>query len=439
MFFRIMRGSFLRRRRRKAIAALALTMGVGVSTAALSVAVDIGDKVSRELRSFGANIVVAPKADTLPIEIGGVDIRTMSEGSFLREDQLPDLKAIFWRHHILGFAPFLYQVASLGDGESTVLVGTWFNRTLALEDGTEFRTGLPLVNDTWKVEGAWPADSAQPQGVAGAALAARSGWSIGDSIKVSLPRPQAPEFDGRRGLPIGATHSITLTGILATGGDEDRQFFVPLEWLQQATGRAGQFRRMQVSALTTPEDAFARKSIASMTQAEYDRWYCTPYVSSIALQLEEVITGSEARPVRRVAQAETAILTRVERLLAVISFAALVGAGLAVLSTLTTTVLERRAEIALLKALGGARALVNAIFATEAALLGLLGGAAGYLAGTFGADMIGRSVFDAAVDPKPVLLPAMLALSCVVALAGMLIPLRTAQRAEPSLVLKERA
>ena len=425
MFFRIMRGSFLRRRRRKAIAALALTLGVGVSTAALSVAVDIGDKVSRELRSFGANIVVAPKADTLPIEIGGVDMRPMSEGSFLREDQLPDLKAIFWRHHILGFAPFLYQVASLGDGESTVLVGTWFNRTLALEDGTEFRTGLPLVNDTWKVEGAWPADSAQPQGVAGAALAARGGWSIGDVVEVSLPD--------------GVGHSITLTGILATGGDEDRQFFVPLEWLQQATGRAGQFRRMQVSALTTPEDAFARKSIASMTQAEYDRWYCTPYVSSIALQLEEVITGSEARPVRRVAQAETAILTRVERLLAVISLAALVGAGLAVLSTLTTTVLERRAEIALLKALGGARALVNAIFATEAALMGLLGGAAGYLAGTFGADMIGRSVFDAAVEPKPVLLPAMLALSCAVALAGMLIPLRTAQRAEPSLVLKERA
>lgn len=428
MFLRMLRGSFLRRRRRKILAVLALSLGIGVSTASLMVAVDIGDKVGRELRSFGANIVVVPKADTLPLEIGGVDLRPMSEGSFLREDELPNLKTIFWRHHILAFAPFLYQTAVLPGGEPVVLVGTWFNHEFSLGDGSTFATGLPLVNETWEVEGAWPADAPaggeQPQAVVGAALARRFGWQPGQEVEIRFG-------DGR-------AFRLTVSGELATGGDEDRQILVPLHWLQQVTGHPGEFRRLQLSALVSPEDAFARQHPDSMTPADYDRWYCTPYVSSIALQVEEVLEGSDARAVHRVAQAETAILSRVERLLGLISFAALVGAGLAVLSTMTTTVLERRSEIALMKALGAANSLVGGVFVAEAVVLGLLGGLAGYFAGIKGADLIGQSVFGAAVEGKPALLPAMLALSCIVALFGVLLPLRQAERTNPALVLKER-
>ena len=432
MFLRMLRGSFLRRRRRKILAVLALSLGIGVSTASLMVAVDIGDKVGRELRSFGANIVVVPKADTLPLEIGGVDLRPMSEGSFLREDELPNLKTIFWRHHILAFAPFLYQTAVLPGGEPVVLVGTWFNHEFSLGDGSTFATGLPLVNETWEVEGAWPDDApadvpdgvALPQAVVGAALAERFGWQPGQEVEIRFG-------DGR-------AFRLTISGELATGGDEDRQILVPLHWLQQVTGHPGEFRRLQLSALVTPEDAFARQHPDSMTPADYDRWYCTPYVSSIALQVEEVLEGSDARAVHRVAQAETAILSRVERLLGLISLAALAGAGLAVLSTMTTTVLERRGEIALMKALGAANFLVGGVFVAEAVVLGLLGGLAGYFAGIKGADLIGQSVFGAAVEGKPALLPAMLALSCIVALFGVLLPLRQAERTNPALVLKER-
>ena len=419
-----MRGSFLHRRRRKVLAALALALGIGVSTASLSVAVDIGDKVARELRSFGANIVVVPEADTLPLEIGGVDLRPLSEGAFLREDELSSLKTIFWRHHILAFAPFLYQTATVEGGNSVVLVGSWFEHSLPIDDGSTFQTGLPKVNEGWRVEGDWPADAAEPQAVAGAALAQQFGWQAGDTVEVRLGG--------------GQTFSLEIRGTLSTGGDEDRQLLVPLQWLQQVTGHEGRFRRLQVSALVSPEDSFARKNIKHMTAEEYDRWYCTPYITSIAHQVQEVIEGADARPVRRVAEAETAILSRVERLLGLISVAALLGAALAVFSTMTTTIFERRGEIALLKALGAAGSLVNAIFVAEAAVLGLLGGAAGYLLGVEGADLIGRSVFGAAVESKPVLLPAMLALSCAVALFGMYLPLRSAQQTDPALLLKER-
>ena len=424
MFLRILRGSFLRQRRRKLLALVALALGIGVTTATLSVAVDIGDKLARELRSFGANIIVRPQADTLPLEIGGVDLRPLSEGSFLRQDDLPRLKTIFWRHHILAFAPYLSQSAVEPGGGSVALVGTWFDRPLALEDGSSFATGIRALNPDWQLEGSWPADAAEPEAVVGAELAQRFGWRVGDEIVLTLP-------DGRQ-------FSLAVRGLVRTGGDEERQILVPLAWLQQVSERPGAFRRLQVSALVNPEDEFARRDPRSMTPAEFDRWYCSPYVSSVAHQIQEVLGDVVATPVHRVAQAETTILARVERLLAVVSIAALLGAVLAVLSTMTTTVLERRPEIALMKALGAANATVGTLFVAEATMLGLLGGGLGYLGGLLGAQLISQSVFGAEVEIKPVLLPAMLVLACAVALLGTLAPLRVVQQTDPALVLKER-
>src|SRR3989338_340957 len=423
MFLRILKDSFLRRRRRKILTVAALALGTAVTMATLSVALDIGDKVGRELRSFGANILVRPQADTLPLEIGGVDLRPLSEGSFLAEDDLPKLKRIFWRHHLLSFAPFLQQPAALPGGESAVLVGTWFEKTLALEEGERFVTGVKVLNANWQVEGAWPADSAEPQALAGAALAERHGWKPGDEITLELA---------------GHTAKLRGSGLLGTGGNEDRQICVPLAWLQQTTWRGKVFRQLQISALVSPDDEFSRRKPGSMTPAEFDRWYCTPYVSSIAHQVQEVLPGSRADVVRRVAQAESAILSRVERLLQLVSLAALLGAVLAVVSTMTTTVLERRPEIALMKALGADNASLGALFLAEAAGLGLLGGALGYGLGLAGAQWIARSIFGATVTANPVLLPLMLGLATAAAVVGTLAPLRTLQRTDPALVLKEK-
>ncbi|MBI4467219.1 MAG: ABC transporter permease [Acidobacteria bacterium] len=424
MFLRILRDSFLRRRRRKLLALTALALGTGVTMATLSVALDIGDQVGRELRSFGANILVRPQADTLALEIGGVDLRPLSEGSFMNEDELPKLKTIFWRHHILAFAPFLHQQAALGGGEPTVLVGTWFENTLPLEDGERFTTGVRALNPNWQLEGAWPTDAAEPQALVGAALAERNGWQLDDEVALTLAG----------GRPV----TLRVRGRLGTGGDEDRQILVPLAWLQQVSGREKVFRQLQVSALVTPEDEFARRDPGRMTPAQYDRWYCTPYVSSIAHQIQEVLPGSRADVVRRVAQAETAILGRVERVLALVSVAALLGAVLAVLSTMTTTVLERRPEIALMKALGADNLSLSGLFLAEAALLGLGGGALGYLGGLAGARWIAHSVFGATVAAKPVLLPLMLALATAAAVAGTLGPLRNLVRTDPAVVLREK-
>src|SRR6201981_4234800 len=107
MFLRLVADSFRRRPRHKLLTGAALALGMAVATAALSVSLDVGDRLAREFRSLGANLLVTPKADSLPLEIGGVDYRPVNAGAYLPESDLGKLKTIFWRNNIIAFGPVL--------------------------------------------------------------------------------------------------------------------------------------------------------------------------------------------------------------------------------------------------------------------------------------------------------------------------------------------
>src|SRR5215471_16893470 len=134
MFVRILKDGIARQPRRKLLAALTLALATAMATATLSVALDVGDRLAREFRSLGANLLVTPQADTLPLQIGGVDYRPVESGAYLSVGDLGKLKTIFWRNNIIGFAPFLdvpVAVSSMSRSVPngvlrTTLIGTWY-------------------------------------------------------------------------------------------------------------------------------------------------------------------------------------------------------------------------------------------------------------------------------------------------------------------------
>src|ERR1700685_4483761 len=138
MFGRLVRESFVRNPRRKVLVAAALVFGMAVATSTLTIALEVGDRLAREFRSFGANLLVTPQSDSLPVEIGGVDYRPVDEGAYLQEADLGKLKTIFWRNNILGFTPFLdVPTLILSDKEiSTTMIGTWYEHEVAVPHGT---------------------------------------------------------------------------------------------------------------------------------------------------------------------------------------------------------------------------------------------------------------------------------------------------------------
>jgi putative ABC transport system permease protein len=136
MFVRLVYESFRRQKRRKLLAGAAITLGVTVATAMIAVATDIGDKMNRELRTIGANLLITPQEDTLDVEIGGVNLKPPSDGAFLNEADLPKIKGTFWHNNITGFAPVLPVNVTLerdGKTENLTLLGTYFAKKFRLE------------------------------------------------------------------------------------------------------------------------------------------------------------------------------------------------------------------------------------------------------------------------------------------------------------------
>ena len=426
MFLRIVSDSFKRKPRRKVLTAAALALGMAVATATLEVALDVGDRLAREFRSLGANLLVTPASDTLPLEIGGVDYRPVDAGAYLPASDLGKLKTIFWRNNIMGFAPFLDVPVEIASGDARKnsreeLIGTWYSHSVAVPDaGGTFTTGISATDPWWRIDGRWFSDGSE-EAVAGAVLAQRLNLHIGSKVQIDA------------GSRIG---TLTITGIVSTGGREDNSLLAPLEIAQHLAGRPGDYRRLLVSALTKPADGFSERDPSTMTAVEYDRWYCSPYISSISHQIQQQLPGVEVRAIRQVAEGEGRILTRVSSLMWIVTIAALFAAALAVGATSATTVLERRTEIGLMKALGASRRSVAAFFAAEQLLLALVGGVLGYAMGILLAHALGIEIFGAAPELRWILLPIVLVLAAAVALLGSLLPLGRASRVDPAPVLR---
>jgi len=421
MFARLVYESFRRQKRRKLLAGAAIALGVTVATAMIAVATDIGDKISRELRTIGANLVVTPQDEALDVDIGGVHLQPPSDSAYLSEADLPKIKGIFWHNNITAFAPMLpanvtVDVPGTGGGKKEVtLLGTYFAKQVSYGK-QDFITGVRKTHAWWRVSGAWPNDDSS-DALIGERLARTLPYRVGDEIILS-------------------GHSARIAGILSTGGAEDDQIVAPLSLAQAILGRPGAVRRIYVSAITKPEDALARRDPRSLTGPMYDRWYCSPYPQSIAYQLQEAIPHSHAEQIRQVAQNEGAVLTKVEGLFFLVTLAALLASALAVSAAMATAIFERRGEVGLMKALGAGKMAVASVFFAEATLLALIGGVAGFAAGSVLARQIGRTIFDSQISVQPVLLPVVLVIAVLVTILGSATAIRGAVSLDPVYALR---
>ena len=173
-----------------------------------------------------------------------------------------------------------------------------------------------------------------------------------------------------------------------------------------------------------------------MSPVEFDRWYCSPYISSISRQIQEQLPAVSVRPIRQIAEGEGQILTRVQALMWLVTFAALLAAALAVGASAAASVIERRTEIGLMKALGAGSGLVGVLLAAEQLLLAFIGGGIGYAVGDILARLLGERIFGFAPEPKLFVLLIILVLAALITLLGSALPLRRASRYDPAPILR---
>jgi putative ABC transport system permease protein len=437
MFFRLLMESFRRQRRRKTLAGLAILLGTTAVTAMLALATTIGDRIHKELAVYGANIIVYPAADLLDVKVGGVDVKPASGGAFLKETDLKKLRGIFWANNITGVSPEL-PVRVIGTFPTGTIdaaaTGLWFSHDLS-NGGAALKTGAIALHPWWKIDGAWPDEgkttSQGAEVVVGKPIAVRSGIKIGEVVHAAAKDK--------------STYALRVTGIFSTGDAADEGFLLPLNAAQAIAGSPEAVRRVEVSARTKPEDAFARKDPDSLSPKLREVWYCRPYANSIAYQIREAIPGAHAEQVRRVEQNEGNVLKRISGLMWLICAAALLAAGFAVSAAMATAILERQAEIGLMRSLGASKSTIAMLLYAETGLLAILAGSLGYLAGSGLAAWLVARIFDGegtvslGAVLNPVLVPVVISLALAVAIAGSTPSIRRALTMDPSAILRADA
>jgi putative ABC transport system permease protein len=351
-----------------------LAMASSLATALGIVSSSMGKRVAEEVRKYGANLIVIPESARLDVGSGGLNFGVVSEPAYLQQKLVGEalaksgLKAEV-SFHLRG----LLQVK-----DTDVMV-----------EGVNFGD-IQRLFPWWQIKGNWPAAG---EAVIGNDLASRLKLEVGSIMEL-----------GGSGNKIRSR----ISGIVSSGGEEDGLLFMALPELQQTLGLEGQLTlvRLMVTA-----------GGASLSQS--------------ATALQQLIPAARVSEVRQTARTSEGLLAKVKLLMFMVAAVVLVSAGSSVTGTMSTTVLERSKEIGLMKAMGGTRWEVMLIFCGEAAMLGVLGGLAGYVFGSIIAQFITRTVFAASADFIPWFACISLGVSLFLALLGSIGPVISVFKLDP--------
>jgi putative ABC transport system permease protein len=296
----------------------------------------------------------------------------------LRPDALARVQDIAGKDALA--AQFAYAVATTDTGTPVVVAGTDF-------------AAVRRLDSWWQVD-SWP----EPSTADAALLGQRAAQFVGNEKAVAL------NFAG---------HLITLHGVgrIKTGGEEDSRIYMPLAAFTAWTGVGPSVIELQMpGGAATVEATMAR--------------------------LRQTLPEMQVQPVRQLVEGESKIVDRTHALMygAVLLIALTVAVS--VLATLSASVLERRRDFALMKALGGSQMQLMGMFLLEALTLALAGVAAGFVVGSAAAWAISEGNFHTATLPHLSVLPLVFLLNVTIAAMAALFPARVLRGLQPAALLK---
>jgi putative ABC transport system permease protein len=378
MFWRIVRRLLAANRPRLVVILLALAAGAAVTAALLNLQVDADRRLTTEFRAFGANIVVAPEQGSESAN------RTLDQSVLQKiptslDNQRVSLLAVLFVAVDAFTADAKNSVHVVAAGEQGDLTAEIMNKRPVSE--------VIFISTPIHKPACW------------------AGVRVADRLHVKAPAVLTLRSQGRE-------EACRLDYVRSTGGPEDDQVTVPLDLAQRLAALPGRISLIQASAPGTP--------------AAIER-----YMASLAEQLPD----ADVRPIRQFTQAEGKIYARISGLLTATVALVLILTALCVMAAMTNVAMERKNDVGLMKAIGGATRRVLRLFLAEAALLGLIGGGLGAAAGIALSVWLGYSVFGLAARPRLVVYPVSVLLTIIVAVAGAY-PLRRLAAIRPASVFR---
>ena len=382
MFWRILRRLFSANPGRMFVMLLALGAGAAVTAALLNLQVDAKRRITTEFRAFGPNVLIVPKgfsgssSETLPDSIiHSVPVNVASGRVTVKSA--------------------LYLVANVSvprSGKSVSAVASGSNPFAFLRVSLSSAMSAVLPSES--------TPSSQPVCAAGARFAQEMGVEQDTDLVLS-------SGDHRE--------SCRVASFYQTGGPEDDRVEIGLRAAQRLASLPD---RISVIELTVPG-----------TPAE---------IQNYIADLQKQIPDAEVRPIRQFTEGEARIYNRISGLLTATVGIVLLLTALCVMAAMTNVAIERKMDVGLMKAIGGATRRVVRLFLTEAALLGLAGGLIGAAAGILLSIGLGKAVFGVAARPRLIVYPVAVGLTMLVAIVSAY-PLRRLASIRPASVFRGEA
>ena len=374
--------NLMRRKAKAGFIMAGLVIGVGAMVAVIGFVRTMTAEINHKMERYGANILVLPKTDDLQLSYGGLDLGGVSfDLQPIRETDLQRLKTIKNAANIAATGPTLLGVVR-ADQRRVLLAGIDF-------------AGARVLKPWWQLSGHPPEAGGL---IAGAETARVLNLTVGQTLTV----------DGQ---------SMQVSGILgATGSQDDHLLFAQLATVQRLLGRQGQISMVEVAALCNacPIDEMVRQIAGALPDAK-------------VMAIQQVVKG----------RMDT--LHRFGKFSLGMSVVVILVGSLVVLTTMMSSVRERKEEIGIFRAMGFRKSHVMRIIFSEAAIISAPAGLAGYLAGT-GATWVAVRFFSglehASVSLDPVLGINAILLALIIGLLASVYPAIMAARLDPNTALR---
>lgn len=356
-------------------------LGVASMTALDTVSRTVADSFEQKLISYGANILVTPHRDTLKVSYGGFTLGdvTLDESRLELDKAFAGIEGMVFRANVAIVAPKLLAPARVND-QAVAVVGVLWEQELNLKS-------------YWNVQGQWPEEG---EALLGSRAAEQLGLKPGDLLSLEA-------------------ESLRVSGVLEeTGSDDDSVIFADLAFVQKLAQRPNEADFLEVAALCSG---------------------CP--IEDIVNELKSVLPGQDVLALRQVAESRMYTVHFAQNLTFSISLVILITACATVFMAMLSAVNERRKEIGIMRSVGFSRSDIFVVFASEAAVIGLLAGVLGFLVGHLlaGQVLIGLNLVDTA-DAMPTLDPTYFLLTTLfvgmIAIIAALFPAWKASRIEPN-------
>jgi putative ABC transport system permease protein len=379
---------------------LMLAMAIGVAAVVVLTALGDGARryVVREFSALGSNLVVVLPGRTAT---GGINPGS-AVTSTPRDLTVNDARE-------LRRAPGVLHVAPIAVGTSEISVGGRLRGTMVVGATAEFIE----VRRFTLAQGRFLPDE---------------DWERGSSVMVLGAKLRSDLFGSGPALGQFARigdRRFRVIGVLASTGaglgmNTDELAIVPVAQAQAMFNTNSLFRILveaRSRALLEPVKQQALATIKQRHGGEED----------VTVITQDAVLATFDR-----------LLTTLTLGVAGIAAISLAVAGILVMNVMLVSVAQRRAEIGLMKALGGSQGTIRTLFLVEAALLSLAGAVGGFLIGHAGAWVIRAMYPTLPAYPPDWAVLAALATALVTGVLFGVMPAQRAARLDPVLALARR-